>query len=98
MATTLDFLKAKVQACKHTLDGKSGKENDGRVSIQIAQQFNALVDEIKKESPDAAPHLPQHIAWTGPFARIEQADVTFLDLEIMVNQVLAVLDVLQERH
>jgi hypothetical protein len=97
MATTLDFLKAKVQAYKHTLDAKSGKEKEGRISIQIAQQFNGIVDEVKKESRNAAPHLPQHITWTGPFARIQQADVTFLDLETMVNQILAILDVLQER-
>ena len=95
MPTTLDFLKAKVQALKHTLEGKSGKEKDGRVSIQIAQQFNGILDEVKKESPDAAPHLPQHITWNSPFARLQQADVTFLDLEIMVNQVLAILDVLK---
>jgi hypothetical protein len=93
MATTLDFLKAKVQAYKHTLDGKSSQEKDGRVSIQIAQQFNAIVDEIKKELPGTASHLPQSIGWTSPFARLQQADVTFLDLEMMVNQVLAVLEV-----
>jgi hypothetical protein len=97
MPTTFDFIKTKVLAVKYTLDGKSSKEKEGRISIQIAQQFNGMVDEIKKESPDAAPHLPQHITVTSPFARIQQADVTFLDLEIMINQMLAVLDVLQER-
>lgn len=95
MATTLDFVKAKVQACKHTLDSKSDKEKDGRVSIQIAQQFNAIIDEIKKEASEVAPHLPQHIEWNSPFARVQQADVTFLDLEMMLNQVIAVLDVIQ---
>ena len=36
MATTLDFLKAKVQAVKHTLDGKSNKEKGGQISVQTA--------------------------------------------------------------
>jgi hypothetical protein len=93
MPTALDFLKARVQAYKHTLEGKSGKEKDGRVSVQTAQQFNGIVDEVKKQAPDAAPHLPPHITWNSPFAKIQQADATFLDLEIMVNQVLAILDV-----
>jgi hypothetical protein len=99
MPTTLDFVKAKVLAVKHTLDGKSSKEKGERISIQTAQQFNAVIDEIKKASPEAAPHLPQPIHWGGHIARLaSQAEVSFLDLEIMVNQVLAVLDVLQERH
>ena len=95
MASTLDFLKANVQAYKHTLDGKSSKEKASLVSIQIAQQFNAIVDQIKKEAPDTAPHLPKPVTWVGPFARMQHADVTFLDLEMMINQVLAVLDVVR---
>lgn len=98
MPTTLDFLKAKVLAVKHTLDSKSSKEKGGQISIQTAQQFNAVIEEIKKASPEAAPHLPQPIQWGGHMARLaSQANVTFLDLEIMVNQGLAILDVLQER-
>lgn len=95
MSTTLDFLRANVQAFKHTLDGKSTKEKGGLVSIQIAQQFNAIVDQIKREVPDAAPHMPQPITWTGPFERLQQSDVAFLDFEMMLNQVLAVLDVVR---
>ncbi len=98
MPTAFDFIKAKMLAVKHTLDGESGKEKDGRISIQTAQQFNTVIEEIKKASPEAAPHLPQPIHWGGHVARLaSQAEVSFLDLEIMVNQVLAVLDVLQER-
>lgn len=96
MATTLDFLKAKVQAYKHTLEGKTGKEKDGRVSIQIAQQFNAIIDEIKKESTEAAPHLPHPVTWNSPFAQTGLSDVKYLDLEMMLNQVLAILDVIRE--
>jgi hypothetical protein len=95
MPTTLDFLKAKVMAVKHTLDSRSSKEKGGHISVQTAQQFNAVIEEIKKASPEAAPHLPQPIQWGGHMARLaSQANVTFLDLEIMVNQVLGILDVL----
>src|SRR5947209_1281254 len=62
MPTQLDFLKAKMLAYKQTLAERTSREKDGHVSIQIAQEFNAIVEEIKKASPDAAPHLPKPIA------------------------------------
>jgi hypothetical protein len=94
MPRALDLIRAKVLAYQQTLEGKSGAAKSGRVSIQLAQQFNAIVDEIKREFSETATHLPQPIRWTGPAARIaQQADVTFLDLEMLLNQVLAVLDV-----
>lgn len=98
MPTTFDFIKARVLAVKYTLDGKSGKDKNGRISIQTAQQFNAVVEEIKKASPVAAPHLPKPIEWNSPFAQLQLADALYFDLEIMVNQVLAVMDVLQEHN
>jgi hypothetical protein len=98
MATALDFIRASVQAYKHSLDQKSSQDKDGPVSIQIAQQFNSIVDQIKKEVPEAASHLPQPITWTGPFARMNCADVKFLELEMMLNQVLAILEVVQCRQ
>lgn len=99
MATTLDFLRARVQAYKSTLDGKSSQEKEKHVSIQIAEEFNLILEEIKKEAADAAPHLPKPITWQSIFARdMRVADVRFLELEMMLNQVLAVLDVLRGSH
>lgn len=96
MATTLDFLKAKLQAYKHTLDGKSGKEKERHVAIHVAEEFNGILEAIKKESPEAAPHLPKPITWTSVFAHdMKVADVTYLDLEMLINQVIAVLDVIR---
>src|SRR5947199_271239 len=98
MPTSLEFLKARVQAIKHTLEGKSGKEKDGRVSIQIAQQFNSVVDNIKKEFSNAAPQLPQPITTKGIGSHDMQiADITFLDFEMLLNQVLGTLEVLEAR-
>ena len=98
MPTQLEFIKAKVSAYKATLTPKTHKEKEGRISIQMAQQVNAFVEEIKKEAHEAATHLPQPIGWDSPFARVAQAEVSFLELEMMLNQILAVLDVLREDH
>lgn len=96
MPRTLDFLKAKVQAYKHTLEGKSGTEKERHVAIHVAEEFNRILEEIKKESPEAAPHLPRSITWTSVFADdMKVADVTYLDLEMLINEVLAVLDVIR---
>ena len=62
MPTPMDFVRVKVQAYKHTLDGKSAKEKAGKVSAQLAEQFNLMLADIKKEYPDAAPHLPRPIS------------------------------------
>jgi hypothetical protein len=96
MATSLDFYKTTVLAFKHTLEGKSAKEKEKHVSIQIADQFNSVVENVKKEYPDAAPHLPQSITWRGIATQDMQiADIRFIDFEMLLNQVLAVLDVLR---
>jgi hypothetical protein len=97
MPTTLDFLRAKVLAYKNTLDSRSGKDKEQRVGIQIAEEFNAVLEEIRKESPDAAAHLPKPIACKGVFARdLRLSDIKFLELEMILNQVLAILDLLRE--
>ncbi len=96
MATTLDFLTAKLVAYKNTLDGKSSKEKREHISIQIAAQFNGFLEQIKKEAPESGPHLPQPITWQGIGAdHFQIADISFLDLEMLVNQVLAVLNVIR---
>jgi hypothetical protein len=99
MATTLDFVRAKIQAFKHTLESKPSAEKQKHVAIQIAEQFNSFLEEIKKESPEAAAHLPMPITWTSVFARdMRLSDIKFLELELLLNQVLAVLDVVRGDH
>jgi hypothetical protein len=98
MPTPLDFHKATVLAFKNTLEGKSAKEKERHISIQVAKQFNAVVDKIKGEHPDAATHLPEPITWKGIAAQDMQiADISFLDFELLLNQVLGLLEVLEAR-
>ena len=82
MPTALDFLKAKVEAYKHTLEGKSNKEKDNNVAIAIAQQFNSFLDEIKKKeiANDVFPLPPQPITWTGfGTSEFQLSDIKFLE-------------------
>jgi hypothetical protein len=96
MATPLDFVRAKVLAYKNTLEGKPTREKEKHVSIQIAEQVNSFMEEIKREFPEATHHLPPPITWIGMGALdMRISDVRFLELEMMLNQVLAILDVLR---
>ena len=95
MPTALDFHRASVITFKNTLDSKSSAEKQRRVSILLAKQFNEIVEDIKREYPDSARHLPPPITWTGLGADdMQVADIRFLDFEMMINRVLAVLEVL----
>jgi len=98
MPTNLDFHKATLMAFKNTIEGKSLKEKEQHVSIQVAQQFNGLVDNIRKEHPEAEPHLPKSITMNSIAAQDFQiADIRFLDFEMLVNQVLSTLEVIRGR-
>ena len=85
-----------MMAFKNSLEGKSSKEKENHISIQIAEQFNEVVESIKKEHPEAAPHLPKPITMKGIAAQDMQiADIRFLDFELLLNQVLATMDVIR---
>lgn len=88
--TPLDFHRATVLAYKSTLESRPAKEKKERVSIQIAQQANTIVDDTTKAFPEASAHLPQRIRWNEMYLS-GPAGVSFLELEMMLNQVLAIL-------
>ena len=99
MPTNLDFLIARVSAHKTILTKKDPKDIKGNVSFPFANDFNSLLEEIKKECPEAASHLPRAITFESDRARLaHQSDINFVELEIMVEQVLNVLQTLKSDH
>ncbi|MBN9519385.1 hypothetical protein J0H58_12825 [bacterium] len=52
MPSPLDFHRAKVQAFEKVLFCKTAGEKKGQVPIALAEQFNAIVEDIKKQAPD----------------------------------------------
>lgn len=99
MPTQLDFVRAKVDAYRKTLQRHAPSDKEGRLSIQIAREFNAFIEEVKKEVPESASHLPQPIKWSGITARVaQQAEISFLEFEMILDQVIAVLDVQRADH
>lgn len=96
MPTSLDFHRAKAIAYKKTLEATPGAQKQERASITIAKQVNELIEAIKAEHPEAEPHLPATITWNNPFAnRTGWCDVKLVEMEMLLNQIIAVLDVLK---
>ncbi len=98
MPKTVDFLKAKVGAYQKVLSQAASRDKEGLVSITLAKQFNSLLDEVKKACPEAEPHIPRPITWESAFSQLAVADVSFLDLEVLVEQVSSILAVVDADH
>ncbi len=94
MPNNLAFLKASMTAFKETLGGASDKQKGDLISIPTADHFNGLLDRIRAEAPEVAPHLPPRVTAKSDFSIMGKSDIKFLELEMLVNQVIHVLGVL----
>ena len=67
--------------------------------IQTAEQFNAILEKIRAEAPDSAPHLPAPITpGDRLLGRAGLTTINYTDLEIKVDTVLGVLNLLKVGH
>ena len=100
MPSAIEFLLAEAQAYKAVLSKLSVHEKSRAVPIHTAKQFNAMLDRIRVEAPDSAPHLPCPIlGGQSPSARLNQlTSINYTDLEISVEIVLGVLALLKAGH
>jgi hypothetical protein len=93
----IDLLFARASAFQKTLVRIDHQTKKTNVSTQLAINFNTLLDEIKKEIPaDAASHLPQAVgSATSLHQRAGLVSINYVDLEILIDQVLGILEVLK---
>jgi hypothetical protein len=92
MPTPFDELITDVMAYKTALAAGTQKQKEKHVSIPTARQFNALLDRIKRETPDLAPKLPEEITWVSDSHLAGLSDIIFLELEISVERVFGLLN------
>jgi hypothetical protein len=85
------LLQARLQGIRTTLDRAPANEKSHQASTALASGFNEIVDAIKKTYPELGESLPGPIQSTEPFRRIGKSNVTYLDLEVMCEQVLNLL-------
>lgn len=94
MPSKLVLLKARVRSLKSTLQNASSKEKSNSAGTALAMNFNKIVEDTAKVYPDLKDSLPASITSDGPFSHMGVSDVTYLDLEVFADQLIAMLDVM----
>jgi hypothetical protein len=93
----LELLKTRVKSIKVTLERASTKEKGELAGKALAENFNSLIQEIETAYPELRSALPARITAHGPFAHMGASDVSYLDLEVFVDQVLNLLELVHDR-
>ena len=91
-ASSVRLIKNKVDSFKANLERAPSKQQEGPISVALAENFNALMGEIATEFPAVASSLPKPALMGGLGWDMQLADVNYLDLHILTDQVLAILD------
>ena len=95
MPSTVSILKAMAMAFKTNL-AKHPTGKDQHVSLQDANSFNSLLKDIESFKPDIGQHLPKPVHCDNHlFTGVGKVDITYLDLEILVDQVIGILSVFE---
>lgn len=90
------LLKARARAFKTTLAQASSKEKQAKAGVGLAENFNAIVKDIGEEYPDLKDSLPSRITSLSALRSLGQSDASYLDVEVLADQVLALLDIMEE--
>jgi len=90
----IDMLSIRASSFQTVLVKIDNQTKKKHVSKQMAENFNRLFDDVKKEmSTDDVGHLPQPNTFVGDAARVAgMSDVYYVDLEIMIDTVVGILD------
>lgn len=97
MPTRVEILRARARSFKSTLQNASSKEKEGHAGTALVQNFNKIIDETGLTYPDLKESLPEYITIDGIFAHMGKSDVTYLDLEVLADQLLAMLDLVDDQ-
>lgn len=84
----IDFIRAKLDGIKTTLERVPASDKTGHIGITIAKDFNTVLQEMGEIYPELASGLPSPIGITGPFRQLGKAGASYTDLEILCEQVL----------
>lgn len=95
MLSKATILKTKLQSIRSVLEKTPSSEKKGHITIPLANSFNGLVSEAGEAYPELVDHLPPTIEATLDVAYMGSADITYLDLEIYVEQVISLLDLVE---
>ncbi len=87
----LRIFKIQAESMRKSLSGNSEKDKSHSINQQIADRFNDILKEIREGEPEASEFLPSPITTTGDNKILGIADVSYMDLEILLDQLIATL-------
>jgi hypothetical protein len=79
---------------KVEIENASEKTKGSRVSCMTAEAFNRTLKEIEEKHTELSGSLPQPIRSTTSFAHMGISDINYIDLAMMVNECLALLNLI----
>jgi len=92
--TKVQLLKVRLQGFKKALDAASENLKRDNISMDVANNFNTILDEITENYPSVKDSLPKRVQARRFVRREGKANICFLDLTIFVEQVIGILDIL----
>ena len=92
--STLDLLIARILSFKMILAATSEKAKRHSVPRPVAENFNQLLEDIAAHCFSMKSSLPKPISFNSDAAMVAGlSDVDYIGLEIMAEQVLAILKI-----
>ncbi|MDA0813825.1 MAG: hypothetical protein O3C21_15720 [Verrucomicrobia bacterium] len=95
MPTNIEILRAKARSFKSTLRSATPEEKKGHAGIGLAENFNRILADVGEAHPDLKDSLPAPLTLKGAFSEVGKSDTSYLDLEILADQLLALLDLVE---
>ena len=92
----LRLLKARAGAFKTTLGQATSDEKQGNAGVGLAENFNKILGDIRKAFPELESSLPQPIKSTTSLRKIAQSNASYLDVQVLADQILALLEIADE--
>ncbi len=89
--STLQILRTSLESFRTTLQGAGAGRKDGQVSVYVVRQFNLILEKVRELVPEVVDGLPKPVSIRGPMTKMGLAPIKYLDLEILVDQVLAMI-------
>ena len=91
MPTPIDFMIAKVRGFQ---TGNANSKKSDHISKHTMIEVNGIIEDIKKQFPETAPHLPKPITANGRGSHLLPiADITFAELDMNLSSIVNILEV-----
>ena len=90
------IIDAKLKGVMNTLERTPPSEKKNHISLDLAFEFNKIRKDVGEQYPELKDDLPGDISTRGPGTSLGVAMVTFLDLEILCEQLLNLVDLVDE--